>query len=235
MKMHNAIFAVLFLVSTPAAAGALEEMAEFERVFIPALALTNQPQAPAGRVQASVVRLNARMPDFERSFTAHGPELERAIREARAASLEAERLLAQGRRAESHDALERIRPAMMGARGKLNLELYVDRLTEFHDAMEDFVKRAGGGATPTQLRGPLAQASGLWRNAERLRFEPQLFGLDAAGYEKLRAMVTAEREVLTALEEAVEAGERGRIGELAKTLKSNFARIYTSFGDFRGL
>ena len=235
MKPILAAFVALLLAPAPATAGVLEDMAGFERVFIPALALTNQPQAPAARVQASVVRLNARLPAFERAFSAHGAELERAIREARAAVLDAERLLAEGRRAESHDALERIRPALMEARGKLNLELYVDRLTEFHDAMEDLVKRAAAGATPTQLRGPLAQASGLWRNAERLRFEPRLFGFDDAGYEKLRGMVTAEREILSALEQAVDAGDRARVGELVKTLKSNFARIYTSFGDFSGL
>jgi hypothetical protein len=235
MKIFPILAAALLVAAAPARAGILEEMAEFERVYIPALALTNQPKAPVVRVEASLKRLVGAMPRFERAFVSQGAELERAIRESQRAALEAEHLLAQNKRAAAHDALERIRPAMMRARGALNIELYVDRLTEFHDVMEELVKLADGGATPVQLRGTFAQASGLWRNAERLRFEPGLFGFDAGGYEKLRAMTLAQREALSALEAALESGERARIVELAQKVKSTFSRIYVSFGDFSGL
>ena len=41
------------------------------------------------------------------------------------------------KRAEAHDALEALRPALIDARRQIKVDLYVDRLVEFHDSEEN--------------------------------------------------------------------------------------------------
>lgn len=217
------------LLSSGARAGLVEDMAAFERVFIPALALTNQPQQPPERVAASVRRLAGAWPGLRPAFAGQGAPLERAVRATDAAIAQAGELLAQGRRADAHEALEAIRPAFIEARRAGGIELYVDRLTEFHDVMEELVKEVQAGAGAASL---LAQASALWSRAERPAFEPSLFGWDEAKYAELRRRVQEERATLDALREALARGEAARAKELAGQLKSRFAQIYVMFGDF---
>jgi hypothetical protein len=141
--------------------------------------------------------------------------LDQALR--RLALLQARDLLAAGKRAEAHDALEGIRLAFLEARRGAGIELYVGRLTEFHDVMEGFVKLAESAASTEQVRAALDQASALWRRAERPDFDARLFGFDAPKYELLRKRIAAERATLDAFR-----------------LKSDFAQVYMMFGDFGG-
>jgi len=219
----------LSLASAAAHAGLLEDMAAFERAFIPALALTNQPQQPAERVAASLRRLTGAWPGLRSAFSGRGAALEQAIRAADAALPQAQRLLAEGRRADAHEALESIRPTFLEARRANGIELYVDRLTEFHHVMEETVKAAQGGAP---LRGLLEQASALWTRAERPGFDAALFGFDDAKYAELRRRVQGERETIEALRAALERGETAQVRELAGQMKTRFAQIYVMFGDF---
>ncbi len=72
-------------------------MAAFERVFIPALALSNQPKQPVERVEQALHRLKASWPEFRKRFSI-------------------EPALAAGKRAEAHDVLEGVRLAFFEAR-----------------------------------------------------------------------------------------------------------------------
>jgi hypothetical protein len=224
-----------FGLAAPAAAGLPEDMAAFERAYIPALALTNQPQAPAQKVEASLRRLEDGWPQFRQRLAAGGPPMDEALAEAGRAIEEARAKLAAGERAQAHDALERVRAALMRTRAQLGIELYVDRLTEYHDAMEDFVKQAVQGADAQALRPLLARAAELWTRCERPRFAPALFGMDDAKFEQIAALARRERELLVALEADLAAGQRDRVADGAKRLKGVFAQIYMSFGDFSGL
>jgi hypothetical protein len=218
-----------------ASAGLTEDMAAFERAFIPALALTNQPQAPAHKVDASLKRLEEGWPRFRQLLAAGGPPMDEALAEVGRAIGDARARLAAGERAQAHDALERVRAALMRARARLGIELYTDRLTEYHDAMEDFVRLAVQGADPAALRPLLARASELWARAERPRFAPALFGMDDARFEQVAALARRERELLDALAADLAAGQRDRVADGAKRLKGVFAQLYLSFGDFSGL
>jgi hypothetical protein len=224
------VLAVALVVASAALhAGTLEDMAAFERVFIPALALTNQPKAPAERVASSLQRLSDAWPGLRERFGGRDARLEQAVRTTDRALADASRLLAEGRRAEAHGALEAIRPAFLEARRAAGIELYVDRLTQFHDVMEEVVKRVEAGQ-PAQ--SPLGEASALWTRAERPGFDPALFGFDEAKYAELRKRVQDEREVIEALDEALVRGDAARSRELAAQLKSRFSQIYAMFGDF---
>jgi len=222
----------LALSSAAALAGPIEDMVAFERVYIPALALTNQPQAPAERVAGSLSRLAAAWPGLRAAFSGKGEALDKAVRTTDAALGQAERLIAGGKRAEAHEALEAIRPAFLEARRAAGIDLYVDRLTEFHDAMEELVKAAQPGAPRAHLEPLLEHASGLWTRAERPQFDAALFGFDDAKYAELRRRLQGERETIDALRAALEGGDAARTRELAGQLKGRFGQIYAMFGDF---
>jgi hypothetical protein len=225
---------LLCLTTSAAHAGVIEDMAAFERVYIPALALTNQPQAPADRVAGSLARLAAAWPGLRAALSGKGAALEKALRVTDAALPQAQRLLAEGKRAEAHEALEAIRPAFLEARRAAGIDLYVDRLTEFHDAMEELVKAAQSGAPRAQVEPLLEHASGLWTRAERPQFDAKLFGFDDAKYAELRSRVQAGRETLEALRAAIQGGDAARTRELAGALKSRFGAIYVMFGRMNG-
>jgi len=225
------LLTVLLLLPAAAHAGLVDDMAAFERVFIPALALTNQPKQPAEQVEQALRRLNASWPGFRGRFSKE-PALAAAASRTDRALAQAQALLAQGKRAEAHDALEGVRLAFFEARRGAGIELYVDRLTEFHDVMEGLVKLAESAASPAQTRAALDQASALWRRAEEARFDAALFGFDEAKYELLRKRIAAEREILGALEQALGRGDGAETRALAGRLKSGFAQIYVMFGDF---
>jgi len=235
MNARGLLLALLVLLtSANARAGLVEDMAAFERIYIPALALTNQPQQPAARVAASVQRLAAAWPGVRQAFVGASEPLARAVRTTDEAIGEAQALLAKGMRVEAHDALERVRPAFVEARRAAGMELYVDRLTEFHDAMEQVVKLAASAAAPGEIRQRLEEASGLWRRAEEPRFEAALFGFDDAKYEQLRKRIGGERALIEALRKALAANDRTQVGALAKEMKAAFSQIYVMFGDFEG-
>ena len=224
----------LALASAAAQAGPVEDMAAFERVYIPALALTNQPQAPAERVAGSLSRLSASWPGLRAAFSGKDEPLEKALRITDTALAQAGQLLAQGKRAEAHDALEGVRLAFFEARRGAGIELYVDRLTEFHDAMEELVKAAQAGAPRAQLEPLLREASELWSRAELPAFDAALFGFDAKKDVELRGRLQGERDTLEALRAAVASGDAARTRELAGQLKGRFGQIYAMFGDFGG-
>ncbi len=234
-RLLVAALVLSFGLADPAAAGLPEDMAAFERVFIPALALTNQPQAAAPRVDAAMRRLAETWPAFKPRLAAGGPPMDGPLTEAERSIAEAQAKLAGGQRAQAHDALERVRAALMTARAQLGIDLYVDRLTDFHDVMEDFVRLALARGEPTALKPLLERAADLWRPAERMRFAPSLFGLDDADFERIAALVRRERGILQALEADLAAGQRDRVTDGAKQLKTVFSQIYVSFGDFGGL
>lgn len=230
------IGALLVAAVVPAAnAGVMDDMAGFERVYIPALALTNQPQAPAEKVSAAMKRLSDAWPRFKPLLLAGGPPMAGAVSVAEKAVVDAQAKLQAGKRADAHEALESLRPAFIAARRQVGIDLYVDRLVEFHDVMEEAVKMAETGREPAALKPSLDKASALWTAAEPMKFEPKMFGLDAARVEQIRGMVAKERQILQAVLAAVAANDREKTLAAARQLKGNFSQVYVSFGDFSGL
>ena len=227
--------ACFFLLSPAAGAGLIEDMAAFERVYIPALALTNQPQQPAPRVAASLERLARAWPRMREAFSGKGAALGRAVQATDRGIAGAQRLLAAGQRAEAHEALEAIRPAYIEARRVAGIEFYLDRLVEFHDVMEEVVKLANNGASAAEVRERAEQASGLWRLAEHPRFDAALFGFNDAKYGQLRSRAAQEREIIDRLLAALLMNDMPGATVLAKEMRTLFSQIYTMFGDFSGL
>lgn len=215
--------------------------AAFDRVYIPALALTNQQkQAPSeaaiARLQESVVSMT---PDATAllSLASGDSESWTAIQEAIA---EADEFVQAGELSEAHEALEPIRGLLTRDRKQVSLEYPIDRLNEFHDVMETIVKPTMK-AQPQDidekylatLKESAVEASTLWSRVEQTSFASPDFQLTDQDRQKLDEMIAAERQALTKLQHALRDSDPSAILPAAKAIKPPFAQTYMLFGDFQ--
>ena len=238
LKLFRVGIAVVAIAAAGAArAGAIEDMIVLDRAYIPALALTNQPQKPAAATSESLQRLNAAWARFQAALPpADRAAYAAAIAESDAKIKAADKLLASGSRQAAHDALEAVRIAFWKARVAQGVDYYPDRLTAFHEAMEPLVDLAANPATDaTKLKRQFEETSALWSRIEGARFDAALFGFDAEKTAQLQALVRKERGILSQLDAAIGSGNRGELEAGAKTLKGTFAQTLLLFGDFSGL
>jgi hypothetical protein len=225
------------------AAALLALTAEFDRVYIPALALTNQQrQQPS---IAALARLREQAPEITRkvmavfglqpSDSARWPTVKTAIEAA-------DKLAREGRLADAHETLEPIRDLLAEDRKRLGLEYPVDKLNEFHAVMEMIVKPAVK-ATPEgvdqkflgRLRESAVEASALWARVEQTSFRVPYLQLTAQEQQVLEKSIAAERAALSRLNRALRDGDRAAILQAARAIKPPFAKTYMTIGDFRGL
>jgi hypothetical protein len=239
MRRLAAIAALAALAAAPVRAAVMDDFIMFDRSYIPALALTNQPQKPQGAIDESMRRLDAAWAKLLAALPASDkadPAYAAAIARADKGIKEAQRLSREGSRAAAHGALEEVRVAFWEARTKKGVDFYQDGMTAFHETMEAFTDLAGKPDADTKkLRELLDESSALWQKVEAAQFDAARFGFDADRTARLQGLVKKEREVLTQLDAALKAGDRVRLAEGAKAMKGTFSQAYLLFGDFTGL
>ena len=220
-----------------------EIFAEFDRVYIPALALTNQGKLSASR--QALQRLRRHWESSQQHIeSALGADdawdvasvaVQRSL-DAATRDLEGEQPMA------AHESLEPIREVMTAARRLARIEYPLDLLTDFHATMELIAKPAAE-RSPGQLDreyldrlpGYLSRAVLQWRRVENTSFAPVLSGMDPGRSDAIGAQIQSVRVALIALREAMAHNDREATVRAAKGLKPPFAQLYMSFGDFREL
>ncbi len=211
---------------------------DFDRLYIPALALTNQGTLPASR--QAVQRLAAAWPSMNAEITtALGDEGSgRLLSDVVGESLRtAERHLERGACPLAHESLEPIREILAAARRSAAIEYPLDYLTDFHATMEQIVKPAMD-LSPDKvddvyrdaLRGSVAQAVLQWKRVEATDFA----SLWPAGAVSRGAQVREVRRALERLQVALSDDDTDPAALLkaARGLKPPFAKLYMSFGRF---
>jgi hypothetical protein len=225
--------------SVSAHAGLVEESAALERSYVPALALTNQPDKALPMVEESMRRLTAAWNRFVRGMTANDmekPALQAAITQSSAKVKEAEGLIAVDKRKDAHEALETLRMVFWKARLDMKISYLPDLFTAFHGPMEEFADLASKPGTDLSgLEGLLDNLSGLWKSVEETALDVQLFRVTPERAAKYVAQVRKEREILTQLKSLIESQNREALVKATGTMKANFAQTYFVFGDFSGL
>ena len=118
----------------------LDRFAEFDRVYIPALALTKQQQMVPAR--QSLNRLQEQWeqqrPMLQECRAEWAPELDKVT----AAIQRAEQRLREGQTSSAHEELEAIREIFMLLRQQHGMDYELDTLNEFHTIMEQIVMPA---------------------------------------------------------------------------------------------
>jgi hypothetical protein len=149
---------------------------------------------------------------------------------------EAEKLAAEGKRKDAHEALETVRIVFWKARKDMGIDYFLDLLTAFHEPMETFVDLAEKpDADPARLRSLLAELSEKWTVVEKTKLDTELFGLSEEKAVKYAGMVKKEREVLSSLPALIDGGDQDALVKTAGTVKTTFSQTYMIFGDFSGL
>ncbi len=214
--------------------------AEFDRVYIPALALTNQ-QKPSARAA-----LNKLSTAWDTRFVEHfhemferDPAWPRDISRIAQCIALAQAALESGEPLKAHEELEPIRDILTEARQRNDVDYPLDALSQFHATMEDIVKPAmelePASLDQEQIErfAKLAQqAEQEWKLVEKTQFDLAMFGKNDQQQKQFPAMLQAERESIGRLSDALSAQNKEAIIKAARGIKPPFAKIYMFFGDF---
>jgi hypothetical protein len=213
---------------------------DFDRVYIPALALTNQMKQPAASI--AVERLSKAWDErfvgrFHRMFQDDVEWPGDVSRIAQAIAL-AQSELSSGEPVKAHEKLEAIRDILTEARRRNSVEYPLDTLSEFHATMEAIVKPAMKADVATlsslqieQLSVLAKQADAAWQIVEQTPFDLAAFG-KSEQQQQFRSMLMAERRAIDKLSRALAEGDKQAILQAAKGIKPPFAQVYMFFGDF---
>lgn len=239
-KTFLALIAAIYLTLVVSAhAGLMEESAVLERAYVPALALTNQPDRPLVAVKEAMRRLTAEWNKFVQNIATTDqkmPALKEAIAQSSASVKEAEGLVAADKRKDAHEALETVRMVFWKVRADMGITYLPDVFTAFHGPMEEFADIASKSGTDlSTLKVPLNNLSDLWKYVENSPLDVQLFKVSPERAAKYREQIRKQREILVQLMGFIEAGNREAFAKVTGMMKANFAQAYFVFGDFSGL
>lgn len=213
---------------------------EFDRVYIPTLALTNQNKPSANQALSRLsMSWDARFVDrFHEMFQGDSAWAGDIGHIAECIAL-AEAELKSGEPLKAHEALEPIRDILTEARRRNNVEYPLDSLTRFHATMEDIVKPAME-LTPDSLDQAKIgrftelgeQAEQQWQLVEKTRFDLAAFGKNEQQQKQFLSMLQAERESIRRLNDVLTTHNKEAIIKAAREIKPPFANVYMFFGDF---
>lgn len=244
MKAGKILIALaLGLMLTAYSAGELrQDMVKFDKVYIAALALTNQDKADASRKAIQALR------EAWQAFSAKYADANPADKPWRTDFAAVDKQVAQAvaiigtpgkAMGEAHQALEGVRNVLMRLRQRNGIDYYIDGLTAFHHPMEDIVLTAKDKTAQTlsdadvgKIRGLLAEAEKHWRAVAASKPDAATYQLSAAQADDVAKLVQLESAALAALKDALAAGDKAQIAKTAVGIKPNFAKLFVSFGDF---
>jgi hypothetical protein len=215
---------------------------EFDRVFIPALALTNQQKEPAARkaLQRLSKAWDARFVEHYHGMFEGDSQWPRDLSRIAQCIALAEAKLAAGELLEAHEELEPIRDILMEARRRNHVDYPIDTLSQFHATMEAIVKPAMklkpaslGDAQIAQWKQLAQRAEQEWTMVERAEFDLAVFGKSDVQQQQFPSMLRAEGAAIDRLQAALAGNDKEMIVKAARGLKPPFAKIYMFFGDFR--
>ncbi|MCA9189626.1 MAG: hypothetical protein KDA99_28580 [Planctomycetales bacterium] len=213
---------------------------EFDRRYIPALALTNQgEQARAAAALTAFEEIwNERLAGELLKRFHDDPAWPATFSRISGAIAVAQQQLQEGHTKEAHESLEPIRSLMAHTRQRNGIEYPLDLLAAFHDTMELIVKPAME-LTPETLedeqidviRKACAKASAEWQAVEEAHVDVRHLGKAQGDQDKFQQMVIAQRHAIVALQQAITSQDKQAIVQRARGLKPPFAKLYMFFGE----
>lgn len=225
-------------------AGAVRTMADFDAVYIAALAAstaaaTDSSKAPAAR--RTLDALQAQWATQQRALLAAWgtPAPSNWTSAVGTAGARIAAAVKAGTRPDwhaVHEELEEVRVGLREARVALGMDYFVDRLTAYHAPMEQLALAGTqwkpGDLTPqrrAELEHAWRQCMALWEGIERFPFDAAAYGLDPARSAQLQAALAQERQALQALGAALAGSDDATLLRAAAGVKPPFARAFTAF------
>ena len=213
---------------------------EFDQVYIPALALTNQKKPTAHQALARLSKSwdEKLVGQFHRLFSNDSLWPRDVSHVAQCIAL-SEAQLKAGESMKAHEELEPIRDLLTEARHRNHVAYPLDSLSRFHATMEGIVKPAMKLEPNTLTNEKIAEFANLaeraeqeWKVVEQAPYDLDVFDKTAAQQAKFPAMLKAEGKAIQQLRTALRSGAKPEIIKSARGLKPPFAKVYMFFGDF---
>jgi hypothetical protein len=222
----------------------IKDTAVFDRAFIPALFLTGQGKVEQSRMAMEFLKEG--WSEYKGRYYGAQPTDAGWIEDMEKVEgyiMAADRFVAGGKDlSKAHEELEGVRGLMMEARKRNRIEYFPDRLTEFHRYMEEIFDAAAKKEPETLsdknmeiIRNNLPKAIASWEAARTDEFDAQVFGFDSEKIRKMKQLHKAEEDALSALQEALNKGDKAEMIKHATSLKGKFIPVYLLFGDFERL
>lgn len=233
-----ALASTITTAATAAGPDALAPMVRFDALYIPLLSLTSAAQADAAaapRARAAAARLQQAWPALQQALAAQPPApaqrtaWQQMLQQAGRHMADADKAIARNDWARAHEALEPVRIGLMKVRQAAGFDYFVDRLTAFHEPMEELVLAAGKGSL-AGMEPVFAHAAALWRAVESHPVDAATYRLSTQRQSQLRAGLAAEAQALSRLSDALRGGDTAAALAAAKAIKPPFARAFTAFG-----
>jgi hypothetical protein len=246
MNKSCAMIGFLILSVTAAAfAGSqsdlLKAFVDFDRAFIPPLAITNAEKVKPSRKAMAVLINNWKQ--FKAAYQNHKPDDPQWAKDFDYADRQIKKaadIVDSGKDLFSaHEILETVRILFMELRRRNKVDYYIDYLTEFHEYMEA-IFHAGKDHTVdsltaddiADLKNHYEEAAKLWITIGDLPFDKSLYGFSDQKYKKMKNFMARETESLDRLKKAIDSGDKPAIIKAALGIKPNYAKAYKMFGDF---
>ena len=222
----------------------VKDTAVFDKAFIPALFLTGQ--AKVEQSQMAMKFLKEGWADYKEKYYGAQPKDARwrqDMENVEGFIMAADRLVAGGKDlSKAHEELEGVRGLMMEGRKRNRIEYFPDHLTEFHHYMEEIFDAAAKKKPETlsdkdieTIKKIIPTAIASWEAASTAKFDAQVFGFDPEKAQRMKQLHKTEEDALSALQEALEKGDKAEIIKHATSLKGKFVPVYLLFGDFERL
>ncbi len=222
-------------------AGLKEDMVKFDRVYIPALAFTDQQELQKSlRAMREMITAWEKLkykyyneevgdPDWKANFDTIGALI----------TVSDEYLNDKQDLYAAHNTLEKVKQSFGSFRQRHQIEYYLDYLNKFHETIAAIFDLAMGKqpenlaeADIDRIKELYPEAVAKWKTITEKRFDDKFFGFDGGRLSLMTEYMALESFALDKLGEALEGDDNQEILQAAIGLKPNFAKLYKLFGDF---
>lgn len=213
----------------------LKSMAELDKSYIPALALTGKAGESPGTVKKAIDRFSKSWKFFRDSNTNSLNGWKSTVSEIDIAVEKAGNALKSGNLKKSHDELESVRETLLKYRRSNGLVYYLDDFTVYHEVMEKLIHAVSSVSNPTGSKGTellLQKAVESWNTVERNEDSSGLFGLGDEKKSRLHEFIQKEKGLLMEAVKGLKKRDDRSFSEAVRGLKPVFTRAFFLFGDF---
>ncbi len=233
MKKARPMVVILVMVMALAAGCAgnpvQENMADFDRAYIPALMMTRDKDTTGESVMA-IKQLKLQWTVFSSKNPGMAEEggaagnVEDMIKKA-------DTLINVGKYREAHSTLIKVEKQMRQARAEVGIKYFPDRLGDFNDVR---VRMIRDWRNPEKVQAHIPDAIAAWQQVQKTRVSSSIFRLSKDNAKRIKYLIKKEGEALMALSAAAASDDNRKMMALLKDVNDRFLRIYSMFGNFQG-
>jgi hypothetical protein len=220
----------------------LKDMADFDKVFIPSLSLTNKNAV--GPSTKAIKAVKEKWAAFTAKYAKAMPndsdwagDLEMGKEAIGKAFME----ITQNKDCDAaHNELEEVRFITLQMRTRNKLPYYLDLLNQYHEDMEPLIHsvdiskaKSWGEKELADIAKSAEVAKKSWASAAKARIDRDALGFSDQQVKKLKQAYKAGLDNFAALDNALASSDRAGIVKAIKRVKPHYKSAFKLFGDFK--